>query len=114
MRYGLHYRPAGVGAVPKGDYTMMDHPHFRHGVIEYTEPLTAEKVHDFQLVPIVPVAEHAALLVKRMGVRRDKYRAKPDYVSHFVDQFRWDDGVFSTADISELTAEVTRIILDDG
>ena len=114
MKYGLHYRPAGIGSVPSGDYTVSDHPHFRHGAIEYPEPLTDEQVESFQLVPIVPVTEHAALLVKRMGVMRDKYRAKPDYVSCFVDQFRWDDGVFSTADISELTAEVTRIILDDG
>ena len=108
MKYGLHYRPAGIGSVPKGNYTVSDHPAFRYGVIEYAEPLTDEQVREYQLVPIVPVSKHAALLIKRMGLMQDKYLAKLDYIPQFVQTFRFDDGVFSTGDNVELSTEVER------
>ena len=108
MKYGLHYRPAGIGSVPKGDYTVSDHPAFRHGLIEYPEPLTDEQVRQYQLVPMVSVSEHAARLIKRMGVMQDKYRAKLDYIPQFVQTFRFADGLFSTSDSVELSTEVER------
>lgn len=106
MKYGLHYRPAGLGSVPKGDYTVTDHPFFRHGVIEYPEALSDEDVKSYQLVPIVSIRDHALLLIDRMGSYKDRYRTKPEYLTQFVQTFKFDDGVYSTSDIMQLVEEI--------
>ena len=108
MRYGLHYRPASIGAVPKGKYTVTDHPHFRHGAIEYPEPLTDEQVKAYELVPIIPLYEHAARLIERMGRYRERYRTKQSNIEWFVTEFHQADDVYSTNEVMQLVEEIKQ------
>jgi len=55
-RYGLVYRPAGFGGTPKGGRVVKD-PRFRHGAIEYDQPLSPEEVASYELERVLPEAE---------------------------------------------------------
>ncbi len=55
-RYGLKYRPPGVGAVPKGylDYSKdnEDIDSVRHGILTYDRELTLNEVKSYELLPL--------------------------------------------------------------
>lgn len=53
FRYGMQFRPPGMGATPKGEFTVEKHGDFRHGVISYDRPLTPEEVKSYELTPIL-------------------------------------------------------------
>lgn len=48
-RYGLRNRPPMAYAVPKGWTNEAGHPRFRHGTIDYAEPLTAAEMYRYEL-----------------------------------------------------------------
>lgn len=77
MRYALEYRPASIGAVPRG-YSAIeqsDIPEARHGVIVYDSPLTDEEMLGYELRPILNDVEVAAL-AEAVANKFDRYRDK--------------------------------------
>jgi len=52
--YGLTYRHATLGAVPRGAILLSErqHPDYRHGTVDYPRPLTAEECRAFDLTPV--------------------------------------------------------------
>lgn len=50
-RYGMNSRPAAPGAVPRGRLRVEEDVRFRYGVVVYAEPLSAEDVARYELVP---------------------------------------------------------------
>ena len=108
MKFGLHYRPAAVCAVPEGPYTVTESDVFRHGVIEYERQLSQSEIANFQLTPIVSVQDHAVMLIADMGRYSRSYRNNQAALSDFVSARYAQHGVWSTSDLDELVAEVTR------
>lgn len=55
-RYGLQYRPPGIGAVPKGwvDYSKDNEnlDSVRHGILTYDRELSPSEVKSYELVPL--------------------------------------------------------------
>ena len=52
--YGLNYRPLQIGAQPKGWIigSLREHPDYRHGTIQYPEPLTDQEIASYELTPL--------------------------------------------------------------
>lgn len=76
-RYGLYYRPAGIGAVPNG-FSRIDEAkgpeatHARHGVIVYNRPLTDTEIRNYELIPFLN-REGFVELVDKVTERLGKY-----------------------------------------
>ena len=49
--YGLVYRPLQIGAQPKGYIigSLREHPDYRHGTIQYPQPLTSKELQSYEL-----------------------------------------------------------------
>jgi formylmethanofuran dehydrogenase subunit A len=105
-KYGLQMRPASIGAIPKGSFTLVPSELFRHGIIEYTRELSAEEVKAYELVKIVSVDEHAALIVNSMGKYASAYAKNDDALQDFVHQQRNEYRVWSTNDLAILVERV--------
>lgn len=74
--YGLHNRPPGPGAVPKGSARTDKHEAFRHGQIAYDHPLSQKEIDDYELTPIRhddDIPEVASNVAKEMGPYVGKY-----------------------------------------
>lgn len=74
-RYAVPYRPISFATVPKGHTAIEEHPKFRHGVVVYDHPLTAEEVASYELEPILDpdqVQQRVAGIIARMS----KYAAQ--------------------------------------
>lgn len=77
MRYALEFRPASIGAVPRG-YSAVepsDITEARHGVIVYDEPLSEADMRGYELRPILGPEEVAFIAVK-LANRFERYREK--------------------------------------
>ena len=97
--YGLKYRPASVGAVPQGLFTVKDALPgegarcTRHGVIVYDRPLTEGEIRSFELVVLADdqqIDEMANAVVQRLE----------GYAASYLDLSR-DDPVMFTSVVAE-------------
>ena len=113
-RYGLMNRPAGLGAVPKGNFTL--EPQLtsstgraisRHGVIVYDRKLTEEEIYGFELCVI---AESDTLKDVMLKISTDM----SDYAAEYVDMMRDDRAGFHEAvDSALLRCKKYRIFIED-
>lgn len=105
-QYGMTYRPPGPGAVPKGQYTVGDHPAFRHGVIQYDRPLTDEEIKQYELTPIGTLDEHARRLIDKMGRYASRYAGNDAALEDFISANQRRVGLWSTDDPGQLLDRV--------
>ena len=82
--YGLTYRPAGLGAVPKGFSIGGAHPSFRWGTITYPAALSAEDRSQYELTEIVPVDAIADEIAQGIG----------EYAAAYLDPEQVDEQEF--------------------
>ena len=100
--YGLVNRPASIGAVPKGEFTIEpslegEGSNFsRHGVIVYDRPLSEKELYDFELSVIADndlVEELAIFTAINMKEYAQEYlrmadESDDDFKNHVVDQLK--------------------------
>ena len=94
--------------MPKGAFTVTDSAIFRHGVIEYDRELTQAEIDNFQLVPIVSIEDHAALLVAKMGRYAKRYAENSEALNDFIGMNYAHHSVWSTNDLTALASEVQK------
>lgn len=83
--YGLKYRPASVGAVPQGRFTVKDALSgegarcTRHGVIVYDRPLTESEIRSFELVVLADDQQMRIPIVRDRSVQFDVITSSDSY-----------------------------------
>lgn len=76
-RYGLYFRPVGIGAVPNG-FSRVDEAkgpeasHARHGIIVYNRPLSDAEIKGYELIPFLN-KEGFTDLVGKVSEKLSKY-----------------------------------------
>lgn len=76
-RYGLYFRPAGIGAVPNGfsrvnEAKGPEASHARHGIIVYNRPLSDAEIKGYELIPFLN-KEDFVDLVGKVSEKLSKY-----------------------------------------
>lgn len=101
--YGLKYRPASVGAVPQGRFTVKDALPgegarcTRHGVIVYDRPLTESEIRSFELVVLADdqqIDELTNAVVQKLE----------GYAESYLDLSRDDPAMFTSVVAERLDA----------
>lgn len=87
-RYGLKFRPASIGAVPAGNFSIepanpSESIDARHGVIIYERELTDDEVYRYELV-LLPNEQQLSVFVMEVAV------AMADYAEAIIDRFKDD------------------------
>ena len=113
--YGLKFRPASIGAVPKGPYTVISpetaktdpdvasvikgHPEsaYRHGVIVYDHALTEDEISsyelwDFSIPPLLRNEDHRAEALSELAMQMDAAIERGDSFDTFFKEVAMSKG----------------------
>lgn len=113
-RYGVPNRPIGFATVPEGYTDVERDSRFRHGVVVYNKPPAQTSINNFELVPLVSLADFAKEIADKMGRYAKNYLEDADMLKDKIKsviQYDIKSAPIKEAGIDELIIAVTAEIL---